>query len=256
MNGSIVWCVLDDRTGQANTLKEHALSSSPPRRAVLKLILNDGDGLKTIPMPSPLTFTLGMSWHPNSTEIAFGGGAEGAQSYDIFSLNLKDGQIKKIIPDGILPAWSKNGLLAFTTYRDSNMEIYLADQEGRLRNLTRHDSPDVRPAWSPEGTRIAFECIRYGNPEICIADLDGTITRMTNHFAKDWNPVWTSKGEVAFLSNRDGIGGIYVKGTKVTRLPSHESDLQLSWSPDGDNYCFLSSRPEPFWGWLVRLVDF
>ena len=35
-----------------------------------------------------------------------------------------------------------------------------------------------------------------------------------------------------------------------------ESDLQLSWSPDGDNYCFLSSRPEPFWGWLVRLFDF
>lgn len=51
-----------------------------------------------------------------------------------------EGQAELIMPDGIQPAWSPDGqTLAFTTYRDSNLEIYLADHEGRLRNLTLHD---------------------------------------------------------------------------------------------------------------------
>ena len=161
--------------------------------------------------------------------------------------------------DGIHPAWSLDGLLSFTTYRDSNLEVYLADHEGRLRNLTRHDGLDARSSWAPDGTRIAFESSRFGNLEICVVDVvSGDITRLTNHPGKDWNPAWSPDGrEIAFVSDRNGDDQIYIMaadGTNVRKFPQgHAGDWQVSWSPDGQSLCFISDRPEPFFDWLVRL---
>ena len=265
LSGS-VYCTRNGETWRVSDSGASTPIWSPDGRGILyhdhpentfRLISPDGESLKTIPVPPPLTFIAGMSWHPDGMEIAFGGSDERDESFDIYSLNLEDGKAGMIMPDGIQPAWSKDGLLAFTTYRDGNLEVYLADREGRLRNLTRHDSPDARPSWLPDGTRIAFETSRYGNLEVCVVDFDGKITRLTDDPGKDWNPAWSSKGEMAFVSTRDGTGGIYLyaDGTAVTRLPSHESDWQLSWSPDGECLCFVSDRPEPFFPWLVRWLD-
>ena len=231
---------------------------------VFRLISPEGEILKTIPLPPPLTFTGGVSWHPNGTEIAFAGTEEWGESYDIYSLKLGAGEpARKIVPDGIQPAWSPDGqILAFTTYRDSNLEVYTTDRDGRqLRNLTRHKGLDSRPSWSPDGDRIAFESDRFGNLEICIVEVaSGDVVRVTDDYGKDWNPAWSPDGrQIAFVSNREGISCIYrmaVDGTGVTRFPSgHEGDWQPAWSPDGRSLCFVSDRPEPFLERLSRWVS-
>jgi len=52
--------------------------------------------------------------------------------------------------DGV-PAWSSDGnRIAFMSYRDANLEIYVmnADGSGQTR-LTDHPDEDAGPAWSP-----------------------------------------------------------------------------------------------------------
>ena len=216
-----------------------------------------GEQLQTVPLPPPLTVTAGVSWHPNGG-VTFAAASQGL-SYDIYKLD-PGGHAELIVSDGIQPAWSPDGqLLAFTTYRDSNLEIYLADHDGGLRNLTRHGGPDARPSWAPDGTRIAFESGRFGNQEVCVADVaSGDIARLTNDPGKDWNPAWSPDGsEIAFVSSRDGDNRVYIMnadGTDVRKFPQgHAGDWQLSWSPDGKSLCFVSSRPEPFFDWLIGL---
>ena len=106
-----------------------------------------GEKLMRVPVPPHITSVAGVSWVPDGTAIAFGGGtAEG--SYDIYLMELGSGEraIRRIVSDGIQPAWSPNGrLLAFTTFRDGNFEVYLADSDGgNQRNLTRHEGHDGR----------------------------------------------------------------------------------------------------------------
>ena len=148
--------------------------------------------------------------------------------------------------------------MAFTTFRDENLEVYVADlQTGALRNLTLHDATDSRPSWAPDSKRVVFETNRFGNLEICTLDIQtGEFTRITKNISKDWNPVWSPNGqEIAFMSNRDGIDGIYrisTDGTGITSLSHYEGDWQLNWSPDGKTLCFVSGRSDHFLNSLVR----
>ena len=226
-----------------------------------------GEKLMRVPVPSHITSVAGLCWLPDGTAISFAGRtAEG--SYDIYVMELEGGKpaIRLIVPDGIQPAWSPDGrLIAFTTFRDGNLEVYLADRDGgNLRNLTRHEGHDARPAWLPDG-RIAFESGRFGNLEICIVEAaGGEVVNLTNHPGQDQEPAVSGDGrEIAFVSNRDWNFHVYrmaVDGTEVTRLTAeYVTDREPAWSPDGESICFVSNRPEPFldalrsWlrGWLT-----
>src|SRR3989442_11795477 len=68
-----------------------------------------------------------------------------------------------------------NGLIAFTSDRDGNAEIYTMNADGTGQtNLTNNPFFDCCPAWSPDGTRIAFTSNRDGNVEIYVMNADGT----------------------------------------------------------------------------------
>ena len=219
-----------------------------------------GEKRTRVPVPPHIASVAGLSWAPDGTAIAFGGRtAEG--SFDIYVLKLGGGEpaIRLIVPDGIQPAWSPDGrLIAFTTLRDGILEVYLADSDGgNLRNLTRNEGYDARPAWLPDG-RIAFESDRFGNIEICIVEAaGGQVVNLSNHPGQDKEPAISGDGrEIAFVSNRDWNFHVYrmaVDGTGVTRLTAgYVSNREPAWSPDGGSICFVSNRSEPFLEGLRR----
>ncbi len=61
-----------------------------------------------------------------------------------------------------------------------------------VTRLTVDPGQDLRPAWSPDGTRIAFDSNRDGNVEIYVIDASGlNVTRITNSPRSSSAPTWS-----------------------------------------------------------------
>ena len=93
----------------------------------------------------------------------------------------------------------------FVSWRDGNGEVYAMDANGSgPRNLTQNPAKDFRPAWAPDGRRIAFVSRRDGNGEVYIMDADGSGKRnLTRNRASDDYPTWSPDGRrLAFLRGR------------------------------------------------------
>ena len=90
-----------------------------------------------------------------------------------------------------------------------------------------------RPAWSPNGRRIAFASLRDGNSEVYVMNADGSRQRnLTRNPAEDFFPAWSPNGRrIAFASLRDGNSEVYAMNAdgsgqrNLTRDPAEDFDL-------------------------------
>jgi Tol biopolymer transport system component len=176
-----------------------------------------------------------------------------------------------------LPAWS--GLpdalrvesiccvpgVTFDSTRDATAEeIYIIRNDGaQLTRLTFNQARDLKPAPSPDGTRIAFQSNRDGTFQIYTMNTDGSgASRLTNSAGNDTDPIWSNDGSrIAFVSTRDDpdpkicgttgkpacVTNIYVMGadgsapTRVTNAPNAQN-YNPSWSADSKRLTFQSNR--------------
>jgi Tol biopolymer transport system component/regulator of sirC expression with transglutaminase-like and TPR domain len=156
-----------------------------------------------------------------------------------------------VIPSPLAPTPPPQGKMAFVSRRDGNEEIYVMKADGSDQTrLTDHPFDDWRPAWSPDGRRIAFTSIREDDiaNQIYVMDADGSnVVKLSNNLGDDRDPAWALDGTgIAFVSRRDGNPEIYVmneNGGNQTRLTENAADdLHPSWSPDGTKIAFQSNR--------------
>ena len=216
------------------------------------------------PTPEPTT---AQSTNDHQGRIAFVSDRDGDQ--EIYVMNA-DGTGVVQLTDNFAqvedPAWSPDGRrIAFSSNRDSahgnsyeiDHEIYVMNADGTgVVQLTDNSDGDGRPAWSPDGRRIAFNSNRDGDREIYVMNADGrSVVQLTDNsgFAGSgtWSPAgsgtWSPDGRrIAFFSDRDGDTEIYVMnadGTGVVQI-THNSDADAApaWSPDGRRIAFVSDR--------------
>jgi Tol biopolymer transport system component len=92
------------------------------------------------------------------------------------------------------PAWSPDGKqIAWESYRDGNLEIYVAEVAGgEPRNLSQDDfANDHGPAWSPDSRRIAYYSNRDGGWDIYTLDLEsGERENITAGTMLEQGPSW------------------------------------------------------------------
>lgn len=145
------------------------------------------------------------------------------------------------------------GKIAFSSDRDGNFEIYVMNPDGGGQTrLTQTSTDNLRPTWSPDGTKIAFETNRDGNSEIYVMNADGTgQTNLTNNPGDDLEPAWSPDGtKIAFVSNRNGNDEIFVMnadGSNPTNLTNNPADdFNPAWSPSGSKLAFASNRDNHF----------
>ena len=145
----------------------------------------------------------------------------------------------------VLTACGIQGVSTDSSVLDTTISDRISRTTPVIVRLTKTETDEENPVWSPDGTRLAFESSRDGNKEIYTMDADGNHTRdLTQNPANDDDPIWSPDSkQLLFVSNRDGNKEIYVMdsdGASQRNLSRNAAnDRWPVWSYDGLQVMFI-----------------
>ena len=221
------------------------------------------------------------AWSPAWTRMAFQSRRNG--NWDIFTVradcdaSAADArercdlrQLTDDPADDMLPAWSQDGRqMAFVSTRDGNPEIYVmpagTGESGSgtpppaAHRLTEDPSGDWRPAWLPDSRELVFTSGRGGSNGIyrltvpagtTAAGLIPEPTAVVTGTADNRDPAVSRLGQLAFLSDRDGVMRTWVLDMRYAGVPPHALSDEVrpeghpSWIDDGIGWILVSMQQE------------
>ena len=151
------------------------------------------------------------------------------------------------------PSWSPfiksikqeeyNQKIIFQSDRDGNHEVYMMNSDGSNQiNMTKNNSFDGSPVFSPDGKKIAFVSNRSGKHDIWVMNSDGSeLYNLTNSPSDNFYPSWSPDGKkITYDSYAEGAtgGDIYINDLSRGQPKNITNTLQdegyPSWSPNGE----------------------
>jgi len=151
------------------------------------------------------------------------------------------------------PVWSPNGKkIAFASDRRVDQDVWVVDlRSGKETRLTALRGDEIPFSWSRKA--IAFDANGFRNSGIYQMKPNGSKVEMLVPFEADgasglFSPVFSPDGKrVAFATTVNGKMEIAVasvgKGeVEILTGDTPKTDMQPTWSPDGDSLLFMSNR--------------
>jgi TolB protein len=204
----------------------------------------------------------GPSVSPTGKQIAFHALFPG-KGWNIYVVDIDGKNVTQLTADHInkaalLPAWSLNGeKIAFCLRENYKMDIYVMRTDGSNPvNLTKNQSENYHPAWSPDSTRIAFSSNMEMDPRIrniYVMGADGkNLKQLTQNRKIGWtsgHPAWSPDGKyIAYDSGKRDRGGnsqstIFIMDADGKNpRPLITRANRPAWSPDGQKIVFVSNQ--------------
>lgn len=144
----------------------------------------------------------------------------GSEDADFFVYTFGDGRERPFLtqtgpqdypalaPDGSALAYVTSQATVVPGFGSTvTQQLWLASlREGRPRQLAVGSSDETRPAWSPDGQRLAFSSAREGSPDLWTVSPDGReLSRLTEANGAETSPAWSPDGrEIAYVSTEAG----------------------------------------------------
>jgi sugar lactone lactonase YvrE len=215
---------------------------------------------------------------PDGTKVAFAR-QDGVNNYNIWVMNVDgSGQTRLTTEprDDRYPAWSPDGTkIAYRGYpaATGGAELFTMNPDGSNQTPVKNTFGGDQPAWSPDGKQLVYlQTVQTGtdpttgapinDDEIFKINLDGSFkTNLTNSpSTSDRYPAWFPNSNTIAFRRLDPSGQgrelytVSPNGGAVTNLtPVLGAGRAASWSPDGKNLVFVSSRTGNLEIWLASL---
>ena len=154
---------------------------------------------------------------------------------------------------GVYEVWTgvpTTAKIAYSSWRDGNMDIYLMNRDGSEEvRLTHHRAADAGPKWSPTGEKILFVSNRgqraWGTWDLYLMDADGSDIRRVfeKEAARDY-PTWSPDGkQIAYDRWEQGKFFIYIAPIDGKKEERVALGSQPTWSPNGTEIAFIVGAP-------------
>ncbi len=139
--------------------------------------------------------------------------------------------------------------IAFISDRAGGPELWVMDWDGENpRQLTKHGTIALAPAWAPGGRKLVFTSFLRGNPAIfLLTPHEGYLRMLWDQGGVNSSASFSPDGrKIAFASSRDGNTDIFTipaEGGTPRRLTTARGiDTQPAWAPNGRQIAFTSTR--------------
>ena len=140
--------------------------------------------------------------------------------------------------------------LVFVARGRASSSIMAMDFDGHgAYSVSRNNSTNMLPAWSPGGGSIAFTSFMRNNPDLYVVGAGGGRPRkLAAYKGMNTGASYSPDGsKIAVTLSKDGNPEIYVisasDGAVISRLTTNKAiDTSPAWSPDGGSIAFVSDR--------------
>jgi eukaryotic-like serine/threonine-protein kinase len=142
--------------------------------------------------------------------------------------------------------------------RQNVREVAVRGGSAKGRWLTRGNSTDRQPAYSPDGEWVIFSSNQSGNLDLWeVSTKTGSSHRITDDPAEDWDPSFTADGkQIVWSSNRSGHFEVWIAGADgsgARQLTQDGVDAENpTVTPDGNWIVYSSGNPAKNGVWKVR----